>query len=230
MHSKTLSTFHKAIYEQLNGDVLALSWKWQIVTELFESKEKVELLNQTASSFFLACQMTFTDDVLLALSRITDFPRSVGQDNLVITRLLEELEQTQHPTFHAELSKLIGAAMQACNPFKQHKHKKLAHNDLNIKLKQTNEPLPGIMVGDVNRAVKSLQAIMNAFSRYFFNSETQFEVEKSGGVEALMIYLRKAVDTFEQEKQAMSETLGLTNGSPQDTAGLAKNARQADPD
>jgi len=213
MNNKALNTYQKNIYEQLNDDIIALSWKWQTVTNLFDSKEKVEFLNQTASSFFLACQITFTDEVVLAISRITDSPRSAGQDNLVITRLLEAFDQTQHSEFHAELSKLIDAAMDACKPFKKHRNKRLGHNDLNIKLKYTKEPLPGIIFDEVNHAIKSLQEILNTFSRYFFDSETHFKVKEKAGVEALIIYLRKGVETFEKEKQEILSAHGLTSSS-----------------
>jgi hypothetical protein len=212
MMERTIDPHLQAVFQQLNEDVITLSWKWQIVTRLFDTEERVKIVNQTAPNFFLACRMTFSDDVFLALSRITDRLDTHGQDNLVISRLLEHLDQTQHPSLHEELTGLIDAAMEACKPFKHHRHKRLAHNDLNMKLKYTTEPLPGITVGDVNRAVKSLQEVLNTFSRYFFDSETHFTVVENSGVKALFVYLQKGVEAFENEKQQMRAAHGLSNG------------------
>jgi hypothetical protein len=224
MGARIIDPHLQAVFEQLNDDVTILSWKWQIVSRLFESEERVDIVNQTAPNFFLACKITFTDDVFLTLSRITDPLQSNRQDNLVISRLSERLDRSEHPKLHDELTRLIAAAIKACKPFKRHRHKRLAHNDLNIKLKYTTEPLPGIKVGDVNRAVKSLQDVVNAFNRYFFDRETHFTVVERGGVKALFVYLQKGVEGFESEKQQMLAAHGLTSGSswPQQNTSRAK--------
>jgi hypothetical protein len=200
MGQRAVSSNLRAVFKQLNDDVIALSWRWQIVSSLFESKERVELLRQTAPSFFGVCQITFLDDVFLALSRLTDPVQSSGQHNLVVDCLLDAIEQTTNPEIHKkEVRRLIKSAKESCLPLREHRNKRLAHNDLSIKLRFASEPLPGISVGDVNRAVKSLQSVMNAVSRHFFDSETTFKVVERGGVRTLITYLQKGVDAFERE-------------------------------
>jgi hypothetical protein len=213
MAARTIDSRLQSIFDELNDDVITLSWKWQIVSRLFESEDRVDIVNQTAPNFFLACKMTFTDDVFLALSRLTDPLQSNGQENLVINRLSEQLDQSEHPSLYRELTGLLAIATEACKPFKRHRHKRLAHNDLSTKLKYTTQTLPGITVGDVNRAVKSLQEVLNAFNRYFFDRETHFSVVENGGVKALFVYLQKGVEAFEREKQQMFAAHGLTSGS-----------------
>jgi hypothetical protein len=213
MPTRAIDPHLQSIFEELNNEVITLSWKWQIVSRLFESEERVDIANRTAPNFFLACWMTFRDDVFLALSRITDPLQSRGQDNLVISRLSEQLDQKEHPKLHEELTKLIEVAMKACKPFRNYRHKRLAHNDLNTKLKHTTEALPGITIEDVNGAVKSLQEVLNAFNRYFFSSETYFTIVENGGVKALFVYLQKGMEAFEDEKQQMLAAYGLTSGS-----------------
>ena len=210
---RTIDPQVEAIFKHLNDDVVTLSWKWQIFCSLFESKQRVDLFNETASSFFWACHLTFSDDVFLAISRLTDSQKSSGQDNLVVSRLLDSLDVAQHPKFHEELRKLIEVAMDVSKPFKQHRHKRLAHNDMDRKLKYTSQPLPGISFDDVSRAVKSLQDVMSKFNHYFFDTETSYKIIESSGVEALTIYLQKGVDAFENEKQQMLAAHGLTNHS-----------------
>ena len=142
MASKLADPSIKEVFEKLNDDVITLSWKWQILRTLFNTQEKVDLLSETAPSFFQACQITFADDVYLALSRITDSPQTSGQDNLVISRLINGVDQTQDPNFYKKLKTLIDDALSACTPFRQHRHKRLAHSDLNAKLADNHESTP----------------------------------------------------------------------------------------
>ncbi|HCV42111.1 MAG TPA: hypothetical protein DGH68_01410 [Bacteroidetes bacterium] len=198
------------VFKKLNDDVITLSWKWQIVNALFDSEERVDILRQTAPSFFFACRMTFADDVFLTLSRLTDSSQSMGHDNLVIGRLYDELAEKEHPEFHKRLTALVAAARDACKPFWRHRHKRLAHNDLEMKLQYTAEALPGITIGDVSRAIKSIQEVLNTFNLYFFEGETYPGVFEGGGVDALFVYLKKGLEGFEKEKQQM---LALHNPS-----------------
>lgn len=168
---------------------------------LFGNQERVYLFTRTAPAFFQVCQTTFTDDVFLALSRITDSPKTSGQKNLIIGRIIETLDATQHPVLYEDMTKLITAATEACQSFKLHRHKRLAHNDLNFKLQTTTKLLPGIPIAEINRAIESLQDVLNAFNRYFFEKEISFKVIENGGVEALVIYLQKGVEAFNTEKQ-----------------------------
>jgi hypothetical protein len=207
MASKLVDPSLKEVFEKLNDDVITLSWKWQILRTLFNTQEKVDLLSETASSFFQACQTTFADDVFLALSRITDSPQIRGQDNLVIARLVDGVDQAQDPIFYKKLKTLTEDALLACKPFRQHRHKRLAHSDLNAKMQTTTNLLPSISVSDINAAVDALQKVLNEFDRYYFERETSYKIMENGGVKSLLLYLQKGVDAFKaDDDQARGRT------------------------
>jgi hypothetical protein len=119
MPQRNIDPHLKAIHDQLSKGVTSLTWKWQTAMQLFgEEKARIDLLNKTAQSFFFVVQVTLRDDVFLTLSRFTDPLKSAGQDNLVIGRLLEHLNKSEHPTFYKQLADAIDLANKACKPFR----------------------------------------------------------------------------------------------------------------
>jgi len=201
MQAKTITPKTQELFEKLNDDVITISWKWQIIRSLYGTQERVDLLSATAPSFFQVCQSTFADDVFLMLSRITDSPKTRGQENLVIARLIDSIDANQDPAFHQKLKQMADAAILACLPFRKHRHKRLAHSDLSFKLQTAGNLIPNISVDEINRAVEALQNVLNEFNRHFLDRETSYKVIENGGVKALVTYLQKGVDAFEAEKR-----------------------------
>jgi hypothetical protein len=217
MSEKNIDPHLKEVFDQLSKQVTSLTWKWQTAMRLFgEGKERIDLLNKTAQSFFFVVQITLRDDVFLTLSRFTDPLKSAGQDNLVIGRLLKHLDEKEHPTFYRQLEEAIELVHKSCKPFRLYRNKIIAHTDMSVKLKYTSEPLPGISVNEVFTAIDSLQNVMNLFSKYFFDSTTYYEeVFESSGVKSLVLYLQKGLDAFESEENEHLSAHGLTRRSHQ---------------
>lgn len=201
MLTKTITPQTQELFEKLNDDVITISWKWQIIRSLYGTQERVDLLSATAPSFFQVCQTTFADDVYLMLSRITDSPKTYDQENLVIARLIDSVDPSQDPVFYQKLKQMTDAAILACLPFRKHRHKRLAHSELNFKLQTSANLIPNISVAEINRAIEALQKLLNEFCRYFFQRDTSYKVIENGGVKALVTYLQKGVDAVEKEKQ-----------------------------
>src|SRR6266581_7125773 len=98
------------------------------------SAERLQLLNRVAPQFFWQQQATMCEDILLALARITDPPRSVGKEHLTI-RGLDRIMPDQALT--QEVRDLIAAAVSNCSFARDWRNRRLAHNDLDLKLKQS---------------------------------------------------------------------------------------------
>ncbi len=61
------------VYDALKQDISLLHVKWEVFNQLYvTSEETVELLNESAPSFFRICQDMLIDDILLTTSRLTD--------------------------------------------------------------------------------------------------------------------------------------------------------------
>ena len=138
--------------------------KWQTAKDLFgHSKERVDLLNRTAVDFFHVCQTTFRDDVFIGLSRLTDPLKSAGKDNLCLQRLLERLQLSSGPTILPDFAGHVSQAERLCEPFRQYRHKKLAHLDLAVALSSPSESLPNITIGQINEAITAVGDALNLF-------------------------------------------------------------------
>ena len=210
MQTKPIDPQLHELFEKLNDDVVDLSWKWQVFRGLFRMQERIDLLNATAPSFFGLCQRTFADDMFMMIGRLTDTPQTRGQDNLVITRLIDGVDQAQDPDFHRNLKTLTDAAFAACSSFKQHRHKRLAHNDLNARLQVTPNLLPSISFDQINTAIEALQHVLNEFKGHYFDSETSYKVFDSGGTKALVTFLEKGLVAFKAEEEQRLGSHGLT--------------------
>jgi hypothetical protein len=215
MTDKHISPKLKDIFNQLSHQVTNLSWKWQTFNMLFgDSAEKVDLLNKTAGNFFHLVQLMLQNDFLLILSRITDPSKLGGQENLVINSLLENLNEDEHPKFYNEFKIEIERVKNLCKPFKIYRNKTIAHNDLFVKLKYEKEPLPGIPIDNIKKAIEALQNTMNIFSAYFFDSTTYYdEVFENCGTKSLFTYLQKGWEYYESEKTVHMSAHDLTRHS-----------------
>jgi hypothetical protein len=208
MAKKPIDPQLREVFEKLDDDVVTLSWKWQILLGLFGSQDRVDLLTSTASTFFQVVRTTFADDIFLMVSRLTDSPETSGQSNLVITRLVGGVDKEQYPDFYQRLQTLTDDALTACEPFKQHRHKRLAHSDLNAKLQPASNLLPSISTDQITKAIESLQKVLNEFNVHFNDSETSFKVYESGGVKALVTYLQKGLDASKADDEERLRRLG----------------------
>jgi hypothetical protein len=205
--AKTLSPLDpklRRIYDSLVQEVIIVTLKWVTAKDLFgHSKERSELLDRTAGHFFQVCQSTFRDDIFIALTRLTGPMKSRGKDNLCLNRLLKHLGKQSHPKLAKDLENKIVDASRLCEPFFDHRNRKLAHLDFGLAIDPTSVPLPTITVGQVNAAVKAVQDIVNGFGAYFLDTTTLFdEVIQSKGVKSLVYYLQRGERAAEDEKEA----------------------------
>jgi hypothetical protein len=200
---QTVNQELQSLFEQLQDDVIEISYRWQIIQRLFMNDEAVDTLNRTAPNFFFLCQRVFVDDMFLYISRVTDPDKSMGKDNLVISKLLEHVDIKQHTTFYNDLDKKINDSLIACKIFRTHRNKRLAHADYNVKMNYKPLELPDISINEINNAIISLQEVINTFNIYFFKTETSFRVIENGSVKALLTYLKKGFDTFIEEDSTL---------------------------
>lgn len=199
----TLDDNLREIYDALVNEITLVTLEWLTAKDLFgTSTARVDLLNRTAVNFFQVCQSTFRDGTFIGLSRLTDPLQIFGKDNLSLDRLLEGLDKEVYSQFAIELSSLISIAKALCEPFRQYRHKKLAHRDLLTVLNPGTNSLPSITVGEINRGLKSVQDVVNRFGQYFLDKTTWFDgIIQEAGVDSLVLYLERGEHAFKEDKQ-----------------------------
>lgn len=188
-------------YHALWNELVWLNTKWQEFETLFaHSAERLELLNRVAPHYFWQQQITMWEDVLLALARITDPPQSVGKDNLTI-RGLDQLLPDQ--ALALEVRDLIAAAVSRCSFVKDWRNRRLAHNDLDLKLKQAAVPLTPADRGDVRETLDAIGRVMGRIHR-FYDPKSEIvwiPLGVRGGADALVVYLERAVQAEDQQRE-----------------------------
>jgi hypothetical protein len=90
------------IFGRLRHLYLILRLKWKVYRQLFGTdKERIDLLNNIAPTAFWVWQETLSDEMDLALSRLTD-PKESGKgkkkfDNLTLEKLIDEIAKVEPP-------------------------------------------------------------------------------------------------------------------------------------
>ena len=153
-------------YKLLGDDVSHLHRKWGIFRQLFVSGEHVvALLNRVAPGFFRVCEDLLADDVLLSISRLGDPKRTGRADNLSLEQLIHSIDTGRYPDLRREVDQLFRVMRDKCAFARDHRNKRIAHNDLSTKLHA--EPLSSPTTTNVEAALESMRALMNAIEKYF---------------------------------------------------------------
>jgi hypothetical protein len=183
--------------------------KWQEFETLYaHSAERLQLLNRVAPHFFWQQQATMWEDILLSLARITDPPRSVGRDNLTI-QALDQIMPGQ--ALAQEVRDLVAVAVSSCGFAKDWRNRRLAHNDLDLKLNQAAAPLAPANRRGVRDALDSIGQVLGRIHRYYYpKSEIVFSpLGTPGGADALIVYLQHAVQAEEQRNEQRRRQLQM---------------------
>jgi hypothetical protein len=157
-------------YMVLVQEVCHLHRKWGVFRQLYASGDDViDLLNTSAPGFFRVYQDLLANDVILTISRLIDPKRTLGKDNLTLEQLVHSIDGGKYPKLRAEIEQLYAESKDKCRFTKDHRNKRIAHNDLTTSL-QVN-PLPSPTETNIEEALESIRNVMNAVLRYFHNMD-----------------------------------------------------------
>lgn len=172
------------LYKSINNEVTWIHAKWIVYRQIFASSEdNIELLNQSASFFFGIVQQTFFEDTLLGISRLTDPAKSFGKDNRSLAQLISKLSELDYQELAKDLGNDLSLIITSCESFREWRNRKIAHSDLDIALKVSSDPLPGISRATIEKSLEKVRDFMNRINNHFFDSHTIYEhfITHSGG-------------------------------------------------
>ena len=189
-----------SIFNCINEDVLKLSYRWKIYLDLFDSGEaNLELLNSSGGCVFELVQYLIMDDTILALSRLTDPPKSGrDQDNANIRYLLALSKDVLNPSAVIDLNNALARLDAHVKNLRVYRHKALAHSDLHHALRMVG--LPDITYVEVEGAMEECRNIVSKLGAELLNQSCNFNVLIPFGYDAshLLTLLRKAHAQNEQ--------------------------------
>ena len=164
----------------LHRKLIELHILWQQYRQLFGSDpETVHLLNRTAGLFFKIVQDELWDSVLLGISRMSDPPKTGARKNLTLRSLPELITDR---ALRTEVEVLCDAAGSETSFAREHRNKRIAHQDHGYLSDNAANPLSGISRSRVESMLAALRAVLNRLNLHYCDSTTMYEmfVDDSG--------------------------------------------------
>ncbi|HEV8337168.1 MAG TPA: hypothetical protein VGR67_12185 [Candidatus Polarisedimenticolia bacterium] len=189
-----------AVRAALWQEVVRLHMKWKIFSELYGSKETVDLLNFGAQAYFGLSQHVWADHIQLAIARLTDPLKSVGKDNLSLSRLLVHIDPADPAGLRDRVKVQLDELETLCGPIRQRRSKLLAHSDLDTILGRSLVPLVPITKKTIDSAFEKIRGIMNEVERAYLDRTTLFEYAVDTDAQELLYCLRHAREYRRQQR------------------------------
>jgi hypothetical protein len=165
---------------------------WNQYCHLFRrSREDSELLHM-AAGFFRVCHDALLDDVVLGLCRLTDPPANHHQDNFSLRRIVAAIREMGNDALTADVEKHSEAATRRCAILRDHRHKRIAHADLQVT--QHTSPLGAITPKMIEESLESVRSFTNAIGQHVQGAPTDFQTPGAlvGEADALIYHLKEA--------------------------------------
>ncbi|MHA1280440.1 MAG: AbiU2 domain-containing protein [Candidatus Helarchaeota archaeon] len=167
----------KHIFGKLENQVNWLYGRWAIYRQLFGiSKLRIDLLNESAPTFFRVVQDVLMDYIQLTLSKLADPARTRGgEDNLCLETIYKQVKELKEHVLQSKLKKSLQNFKKKCEAFKVHRDKRIAHFDFNTMIKEKTKFLPRISRQMIENALNELSNFMNIVNTHFTSTETAYE-------------------------------------------------------
>jgi hypothetical protein len=190
------------VYLALYQEVISVRWVWNEYMQLFGNEERVKILNTAAGKFFNMIQGIMSDDVVLAISRLTDNTSSRGKPNLTV-KALDALVSEQHK---AELLLLVNSAVDAAAFTREWRNRHYAHRDLAISLLDDGiSTLPNRTTDNIEKAISALQDVVRFLAQKYLDTHIVFDASGFSGAVSLLHVLRdgnqKRQDLLDKHKR-----------------------------
>ena len=183
-YSEQLPENIRDVFMWLCQDVASLQHKWDFWLEMFGKSENTDLLSELAPASFNIILETLQNDITMAICRLSDPPKSVGQENLSFATLAKNCAEVEG------IENLVTEFQKICKPVRQRRNKRVGHRDLNSVIKPLENPLQGISKEQIDTIVKTAADILNFVLQHYENAELYFHTISPGGAETLVFWLK----------------------------------------
>jgi hypothetical protein len=157
---------NRSLYEPLKNEAMLAHAEFQMWDQLYATHpDRVAILNATAGGFFAMLSPVVADNVMMRLSRLTDAPATGRHRNLTLRDLVAVLKSSFRPADSIAYQSKLDDLHAVCESMRVQRNKRLAHLDFNASAVDGADPLPGVRVSDIRRALVLLQEALNIFER-----------------------------------------------------------------
>jgi hypothetical protein len=161
--------------------------------ELYANQGRIAILRASAAGVFSILRDTLFDDLLMAISRVTDRPKMGQRENLTLDRLSEYLRERGFAEAQREFDAILAQLRTDCVQIRELRNKALGHRDLPPAIEPGNSPsLVRAKEGGV--ALDHLAQALNVFERAVGKPTTMYpNFIHDAGPTRLLLQLKKAL-------------------------------------
>ncbi len=161
------------MFPYIYGEACDIRSTWEVYAHLFMSvPERTEMLGKYLGGLIGVFQQQIQDDIFVSIGRLTDKDRR-DQKNLSLWRFAESCSEWD-PQFGAELKSKVAELELSVKDIRLHRHKRLAHFDLSVSLKEAM--LPVVTFQQLRGAIDRIEAIVNMVTRKVCQTTIMFDV------------------------------------------------------
>lgn len=187
-----------ALYCDLNDHLLDILLLWKQYEMLFGvNPETVQVLNDSAPTFFSILQAQLWDGVILGISRLTDPPVSAGKKTLTIKAIPPLVRDVN---VRAMVEAAIDTAVTDAEFTRAHRNKRIAHNDLVHIQNRTANPLPSASRQKIKAGLGSICAVLEVLNGHYRKTTMLYDdIIYDGGAGSVVSLLRDGLLHRERE-------------------------------
>lgn len=206
----------RKIYAHLVGIVIDTLGVLDELTVLFStSKEAVDLMNETAQTFFVRHEQLLIHHIILSISRLTDKkesgPHKNRQQNLTLERLLD-LQEPEHEKLRTDLEKRLKTIQTDAESMRQYRHNLLAHANLADYLSPSTPLGKDITIASMRDLLGEIGDYLVAFDCFFTGVDSPLHYPRSYGEAAdLLEYLKLAVEAEKKQNEDLLNPVQAAN-------------------
>ena len=194
------------LYHSINNQFLWILSKWIEYKELFAAKEsRIELLNNTAPSFFGMVQGILWENLLLGICKLTDPQKSAGKRNASINSLNS---YAVNEPFKSSVLAKTKSLIEKSEFARDWRNRYISHEDFDLAVDQNAKPLSEATRENVERFIGQFQEYINLYENFYFNSTTAFGAFSSRKSAKSLLYILD--EGFEAKEERMKR---LRSGS-----------------
>ncbi len=187
------------MYFNFRNELISLHVKWQEFRVLYaESKDVIDILNESAEVFFGSLQDILWKDVLLHLCRLTDNKKVKGKETLSVFQF------PQHIKDQGLKEKVENAANEACTKAKfarDWRNRRLAHRELPALTGQKSKPLASASRAHVEEVLESMRNFINLIEISYLDVTVIYHlpITSINGADTLVHKLKLGNEAFSEK-------------------------------
>ncbi len=178
------------IYDAIYIEMLHLYSSIKIYEQLYGSgQETLDLLNDSANSFFAEVQRTFSNDIVLTINRLLD----KRKESLKLDDILNNVNKTEHGRIWQQLKNILDDLKKTYKPLQNMRYEDIAHKNRNKTINLKSGTYYLINKNIIDELTSKIRSFMTIFEEYFFGHQTGYKhIFLNGDGNNLISILKKA--------------------------------------